>query len=248
MTTRPFTITSIYVPDPSRYGPDRHGSTRRTMAMLRGIIIALILCVLAIPFVTEADASTPQQTNAQQTIGAQISALRQQAAAGSPAAQFRLGEAFQTGQHVTQDMTAAHHYYSLAATQGHARAQFRLGFLYERGLGVDQSFRRAAHFYHQAAHQNHAIAQHNLAILFAHGKGVKRNLQHAYGWARMAEINAHPTKTRQTKSHPTKTYKSFSAGFHAKLDTLLARLRAKLSDGQINRAEWQIQQVNGIPA
>lgn len=238
MTTRPFTLTSIYVPDPSRYG-----NARRTMAMLRAIVMGLILCVLAIPFVTEADAgSLPQDASKQ------ISALRQQAAAGSPAAQFRLGEAFQTGQHVTQDMTAAHHYYSLAATQGHARAQFRLGFLYERGLGVDQSFRRAAHFYHQAAHQNHAVAQHNLAILFAHGKGVKRNLQHAYGWARMAEINAHPTKSHPTKTRQTKTYKSLSAGFHAKLNILLARLRARLSDGQINRAEWQIQQVNGIPA
>ena len=47
MTTRPYTITSIHIPDPSRYG-----NARRTVAMMRGIVIALILCVLAIPFVT----------------------------------------------------------------------------------------------------------------------------------------------------------------------------------------------------
>ncbi|ADE38252.1 tetratricopeptide repeat protein [Candidatus Puniceispirillum marinum] len=232
MTTRPFTITSIHIPDPSRYG-----NARRTVAMMRGIVIALILCVLAIPFVTEAEAGTlPQDTSKQ------ITTLRQQAAAGSAIAQFRLGEAFQRGQHVPQDMTTAHHYYSLAATQGHIRAQFRLGFLYERGLGVKQNFATAARFYHQAAHHNHPVAQHNLAILFAHGRGVKRNLQHAYGWARMAEINA-----RQISTHPTRSHKPLSADFHAKLDKLLSRLRTRLSDGQITRAEWHIQLASGIP-
>ena len=232
MTTRPFILSNILILDPSRYGPGRHGSTRRTVAMLRGIVIALILCVLAIPFVTEAEAGTLPQDASKQ-----ITTLRHQAAAGSATAQFQLGEVFQRGQHVPQDMTAAHHFYSLAATQGHIRAQFRLGFLYERGLGVKQDFALAARFYHRAARQNHAVAQHNLAILFAHGRGVKRNLQHAYGWARMAEINA-----RQTKTH-----KSLSAGFHAKLDDLLSRLRTRLSTGQITRAEWHIQQASGIP-
>lgn len=117
-------------------------------------------------------------------------------------------------------MTAAHHFYNLAATQGHIGAQFRLGFLYERGLGVKQNFATAARFYHQAAHRNHPVAQHNLAILFAHGRGVKRNLQHAYGWARMAEINARPTRS----------HKSLSADFHAKLDKLLSRLSTRLSN------------------
>lgn len=232
MTTRPFTITSIHIPDPSRYGPGRHGSTRRTVAMMRGIVIALILCVLAIPFVTEAEAATSSQAPSSQATTAKITTLRQQAAAGSAVAQFRLGEVFQRGQHVPQDMTAAHHFYNLAATQGHIRAQFRLGFLYERGLGVQQNFATAARFYHQAAYHNHAVAQHNLAILFAQGRGVKRNLQQAYGWARMAEINAH---------------KARAAGFHAKLDKLLSRLRTRLSTGQITRAEWHIQLASGIP-
>jgi hypothetical protein len=237
MTTRPFTITSIHIPDPSRYG-----NARRTVAMMRGIVIALILCVLAIPFVTEAEAATSSRAPSNQASTAQITTLRQQAAAGSAVAQFRLGEVFQRGQHVPQDMTAAHHFYNLAATQGHTRAQFRLGFLYERGLGVKQNFATAARFYHRAAHQNHAVAQHNLAILFAHGRGVKRNLQHAYGWARMAEINA-----RQINAHPTKSHKSLSADFHAKLDKLLSRLRTRLSTGQITRAEWHIQLASGIP-
>jgi hypothetical protein len=232
MTTRPYTITSIHIPDPSRYG-----NARRTVAMMRGIVIALILYVLAIPFVTEAEAAPSSEANT-----AQITTLRQQAAAGSAVAQFRLGEVFQRGQHVPQDMTAAHHFYNLAVTQGHIRAQFRLGFLYERGLGVKQNFATAAHFYHRAAHQNHAVAQHNLAILFAQGRGVKRNLQHAYGWARMAEINA-----RQINAHPTKSHKSLSADFHAKLDKLLSGLRTRLSTGQITRAEWHIQLASGIP-
>jgi len=188
--------------------------------------------------VTEAEAATSSEAGT-----AQITTLRQQAAAGSAVAQFHLGEVFQRGQHVPQDMTAAHHFYNLAATQGHIRAQFRLGFLYERGLGVKQNFATAARFYHRAAHQNHAVAQHNLAILFAHGRGVKRNLQHAYGWARMAEINA-----RQINAHPTKSHKSLSADFHAKLDKLLSRLRTRLSTGQITRAEWHIQLASGIPS
>lgn len=232
MTSKPFIITSIHIPDPSRYG-----NARRTVAMMRGIVIAAILCLLAIPFVTEAEAATSTQATSPQAPSTQantahITTLRQQAAAGSAAAQFNLGVAFQTGQHVPRDMTAAHHYYSLAATQGHIRAQFRLGFLYERGLGVTRDFATAARFYLGAAHQNHPVAQHNLAILFAHGRGLKRNLQHAYGWARMAEINAQ---------------QSMSADFHAKLDDLLSRLRTRLSDGQITRAEWHIQLASGIP-
>jgi TPR repeat protein len=74
--------------------------------MIRGIVIALILYVLATPFVTEAEAAPSSEANT-----AQITTLRQQAAAGSAVAQFRLGEVFQRGQHVPQDMTAAHHFF-----------------------------------------------------------------------------------------------------------------------------------------
>ena len=61
MTARPFTITSIHIPDPSRYG-----NARRTVAMIRGIVIALILSVLAIPFVTEAEAATSSEAGTAQ--------------------------------------------------------------------------------------------------------------------------------------------------------------------------------------
>lgn len=196
MTSKPNTLYTINVTDPSRYG-----RSRRTIVLLRALVIALMLGLLAVPFVHDmaAQEKTTQDGTAQKEITRQISILQQRAVTGVPV------------------------------------AQFQLGVLYQRGLGVQQNFAKAAHFYYLAARQNHIVSQHNLAILFARGKGVKRNMQKAYGWARLAEIGAQNAMN------------TMNDALRSSVETLLIALRNQMNNSQINRVEWQIQQVNGIP-
>ena len=74
---------------------------------------------------------------------ADLSALMQKALSGDAKAEYLLGQAYMTGNHVSQDYQEAARWYQQAAAQGSADAEFGLGFLYEHGKGVGQDFRQA---------------------------------------------------------------------------------------------------------
>jgi GAF domain/Sel1 repeat/PilZ domain len=69
--------------------------------------------------------------------------LQRLAEQGDATAQFALGAHYATGDGVTQDYSAAVHWFSLAAEQGHVVAQATLGAYYWAGRGVPQDLDKA---------------------------------------------------------------------------------------------------------
>ena len=90
-----------------------------------------------------------------------IDSLKEQAAKGDAAAQFKLGMAYLSGQGVTQDPAQAAALWTQAATNGHVAAQFNLAVLHAQGKGVPQNYFEAAKFFRMAAEQKDKAAQYN---------------------------------------------------------------------------------------
>jgi TPR repeat protein len=59
--------------------------------------------------------------------------LKNKAAAGDPAAQYRLAQMLENGEQSTRDVSKAIQWYELAASRGNSKAMLRLGILYYNG-------------------------------------------------------------------------------------------------------------------
>jgi TPR repeat protein len=97
-----------------------------------------------------------------------------------------LGAAYETGDGVRQDFSAASRWYRKAADRGYPPAQNNMGGLYEAGAGVRQDQQQAVQWYRLAAGQGHSGACLNLARAYASGKGVTLEAETAYFWAVLA--------------------------------------------------------------
>jgi TPR repeat protein len=106
---------------------------------------------------------------------ADVNDIAEQAANGDMDAQFTLGLAYDFGNGVAQDLTAAAIWYQKAADQGHAQAQNNLGSLYQHGQGVPQDYQLAARWYEAAAKQGLPDAANSLAYLYDLGLGVQED-------------------------------------------------------------------------
>jgi TPR repeat protein len=93
------------------------------------------------------------------------------ARAGSPAAQFNLGQLYRQGQGIPTDLVQARLWYEAAAAQGYAFAQYNLGIMYEFGHGMSASPVEALAWYRRAAAQNLPEAQRALRRIEARDAG-----------------------------------------------------------------------------
>lgn len=89
----------------------------------------------------------------------------QAAEQGVGRAHFRLGELYERGQGVSQNLRQAVHHYRLAAMKGDPDGQYCLGRCLEKGLGVPADRAQAAHWYKLAAAQGQQDAQSALVGL-----------------------------------------------------------------------------------
>lgn len=112
--------------------------------------------------------------------------LEQQAEAGDPIAQYKLGSEYYTGENRKQDYERAHYWWQQAAMQGDTVAQYNLGTLYDSGKGVTQDYTQARYWYQKAADKHDAYAQYNLGNLYRDGKGGARDPEKARYWLEQA--------------------------------------------------------------
>jgi len=105
---------------------------------------------------------------------------------GDAEAAFRLGDTFEAGAVVEENLPEAAKWYAIAATVGHAGAQAALGAFYEAGAGVKQSLDQAMHWYGQCAAHNNAACQFNLGRLYSSGEPARQDLIEAYKWYYLA--------------------------------------------------------------
>lgn len=105
--------------------------------------------------------------------------LAESAAQDFTPALFNLGTMYLTGTGVTQDFTAAAHFFKRAAKQGHPQAQTNLGVMYAYGLGVPKDMNKA--IFHTRRASKHKVRQalFNMGEAYAYGHGVNKNMAKA---------------------------------------------------------------------
>ena len=111
-----------------------------------------------------------------------IQALRQLVKEGDVAAGTALGQKYEMGQGVRQDLKQAKNWYIKASKGGDPLAMFLLGQLLEFGLSDSPDYEQAAIYYAAAAELGHAEAQARLARFYEEGWGVPQSFEMANKW------------------------------------------------------------------
>lgn len=132
------------------------------------------------------DPSPVASIDRQQQISAKPQDLRNEAAAGAPAAQFEIALRYAEGRGLSRDLSQAAAWFERAAQQEFAPAQYRLGALFEKGVGVERDLEKARSWYQRAAERGNVKAMHNLAVLIAEGAAGKPDYASAAQWFRAA--------------------------------------------------------------
>jgi TPR repeat protein len=112
--------------------------------------------------------------------------LLKKANGGNQAAQVAIGERYDAGLDVPQDLKQAADWYRQAAEKGSIAGEVHLAELYLAGRGVPRDKVRAAELYSKAAEQGDAGAQGTLAMLYVMGQGVQQSDVEAYYWLDLA--------------------------------------------------------------
>jgi TPR repeat protein len=103
----------------------------------------------------------------------QLSSLIEKAERGDSKAQFELGDRYERGISVKQNIKRAFECYQKAADEGLPQAQFRLGSSYEYGFNGQSGFKpnaaEAIRWYRKAADQNYVQAEIKLGNIYAYG-------------------------------------------------------------------------------
>ena len=129
-----------------------------------------------------------------------IREFRSAAERGDARAQNYLGQMYEDGQGLPEDIAAAVSWYQKAANAGEPAAQLNLGRLYRSGKGVAQSDAAAVRWYRAAAEQGLGIAQFFMGLMYDTGKGVPSDYVQAYKWfdlaARQGDADARHKRDR----------------------------------------------------
>ena len=101
---------------------------------------------------------------------------------GEMQAQYELGNYYNKGKGVAQDLTMAASWYQASAKQGYAPAQNNLGDCYKNGTGVEKDEVKAVALYIKAAEQGDAAAQNSLGNCYENGIGIEEDEKKAFEW------------------------------------------------------------------
>jgi TPR repeat protein len=112
--------------------------------------------------------------------------LLTKATSGDQAALVAVGEKYDAGVDVPQDLKQAADWYRKAAEMGSIAGEVHLAGLYRDGRGVVRDKSQAAELYRKAAEQGDAGAQGTLAMLYVMGQGVQQSDVEAYYWLDLA--------------------------------------------------------------
>ena len=167
-------------------GPFERQTIRQSRPMLKRFLTGLFVAVM----LAGAAAAGPLEdaTSAFKRIYSvtELELIRRLAEQGNAFAQSSLGEMYQMGEGVPENLVEAAEWFRLAAEQGHARSQRAIGFMYMEGEGVARDDAEGARWNRMAAEQGDAIAQMNVGFAYKTGRGVPQNDSEAARWYRMA--------------------------------------------------------------
>jgi TPR repeat protein len=113
-------------------------------------------------------------------------ALRQQADAGNPAAEFYMATLYDPTltqfPFANKDIATSLDWYRKSAEHGFAMAQQTMGQSYQIAWGVAKNDATAAQWYMKAAQQGAPLAQYALGLMTALGQGVPKDCKVAKNW------------------------------------------------------------------
>ena len=115
-----------------------------------------------------------------------IKSLRQLVSDGDVGAQTALGQRYEAGIGVPQDLDRAKRFYIKASERGDPLAMFLLGQLLEFDNTDSPDYQQAVVYYRSAAEMGHAEAQARLAHLYEQGRGVPQDIELANKWYSLA--------------------------------------------------------------
>jgi len=112
---------------------------------------------------------------------------RQAAEGGDVKAMYRLGQKYERGVGVSQNLSKAFAWYESAARQGHTEAASAAGIALLKGMGVAKNMRSAMQWLLQAAEDGDARAQWTLSSVYVGGgEAVARDMKQAFVWCERA--------------------------------------------------------------
>ena len=107
-----------------------------------------------------------------------VAILNPLAVNGDASAQTLLGQCYESGLGVPQNLATAVEWYQLAAEQNYAHAQVLLAYCYQHGLGVSKDGAKTLELMTKAAKAGFAEAEFNLALYYSKGQfGLAKNYQ-----------------------------------------------------------------------
>ncbi len=107
---------------------------------------------------------------------------------GNAEAQFKVGEMYETGFGVKQDMKEAKSWIIKANEKGHETAGFKLLYWDVEKNGVTKANKANVETLKTKAKEGNAQAQYYVGKMYAHGVGVKRNSNKAISWLNKAAL------------------------------------------------------------
>ncbi|ESQ77189.1 SEL1-like repeat protein [Asticcacaulis sp. AC402] len=161
-----------------------------------------------------------------------VEVLKEVAGQGYAPAQYRLGQIYggekEYAGFVKPDKAEKRKWMRRAAEGGISEAMYSLGLQYYNGEGGAQDRSTAAMWFRQAALRGQPDSQFNLGILHENGVGVALNPTESYKWyALAARDDSNPRNAAEAR-------------------TAADRLRAQLSESQLQRAETAIASFTPI--
>lgn len=110
---------------------------------------------------------------------------------GNADTDYKVGELYEHGKGVAQDMSEAVKYYRKAAKDGSAEAQFTMGVLSYEGNGVKRDLAESVEWFRSAAMQGLAQAQYNLGNAYRAGEGAEQDFDLALEWYHKAAMQGY---------------------------------------------------------
>ncbi|MEE2693938.1 MAG: SPOR domain-containing protein [Pseudomonadota bacterium] len=175
-----------------------------------------------------------------------IQALRQLVKEGDVAAGTALGQKYEMGQGVRQDLKQAKNWYIKASKGGDPLAMFLLGQLLEFGLSDSPDYEQAAIYYAAAAELGHAEAQARLARFYEEGWGVPQSFEMANKWYSLATLQWNSDQRVPLGSN-------YATGRNiAKHSTYTIQRFQRAAQGGVAEAQFDLANAyetgNGVPA
>ncbi|MGH8730885.1 MAG: tetratricopeptide repeat protein, partial [Burkholderiales bacterium] len=118
---------------------------------------------------------------------------------GNAWAMNNVGDLYENGLGVEQNLTMAMTWYQSAAEQGERMAMYNIGLLYEAGKGVDRDDAAALNWFRKAADKGDASAMHSIGAMYAEGRGVGADPVEAHAWYSVADLRYPPEDADEAK-------------------------------------------------